>query len=324
MLITHPSQHRPADARREAWLGWSPGAEPAARPALEPAARVVAEKIKVVRADAAAAYESLSTHVLLAGTAGGDAVSLAQDHVDVYPLPLFRYLAGTFAGQVRRIVPNGAGIVAAGDDRTFDRGVLGRALLHDIGVDAAGLTHLADAATVVKALHELQFFDGRDTQVIPYWRSSDVVRFGESFNEEDAFNLGAANPAGAVRVTVYRKLVKPGAPASHALIVILNEGAQAIRDQLYVVSPPAVFGGPNGLQNAEVIDRHDFRRLPNNSDWGKPGIRSVTGSKVAAVLRDVEDNGVVYQAAGKDGVETYGPTIFVGPHDFRLLYGRGR
>jgi hypothetical protein len=150
------------------------------------------------------------------------------------------------------------------------------------------------------------------------------VRFGETFSRDDAFNTTTADPLRDVRVSVLRRPVEGRPRSTHAVFVIVNEGHAAVRDQLYILDPGSVFGGPNSLDNATVVDLYDFSSLPNNSDWGKPGVRAVTSRGNTPVLQDLEDNGVVFRASSRDGMETYGPTIFVPPHGFRLLYGRGK
>jgi hypothetical protein len=324
-LLTHPARTAPADDRRQAWLKWPAPTNTTATPTVSRQA-LVAPAIPadaVLRADTATAYEALCPYAVLSGPAGGDAISLQQDHVSLYPIPFFRYLAGTHTGQVRRLLPNAARLISPGAERRLDRSLIARCLLHDIGLDAAGLAHLADAATVVKALHAFGCFepDGA-TEFIPYWRTARILRYGEVFVEGDAFALDAEDPVGRVYVSVYRRPVRPGAPQTRTLILIANEGDQPVRDQLYVLDPLRLFGGGNRLTDADVVGSYDFSNLPDDSDWGKPGVLS-NRYKSSAVLKDMEDNGTVRLVADKDGMEVYGPHIFVPARGFRLLYGTG-
>jgi len=325
-LLVHPSTRRPADFRKSAWLAWTGGA--AARRDATLAARRSASAGGVVRADAGTVYEALSDAVLLSGPAGGAARSASRGHAATYPVDLFRYLAGTHTGLPARIVSNAKTLATAGDTRAHDRIVLGRALANDVGLDASSLTHLADAARVAKALAEFGYFeaDGK-TEFIPYWRGDGTLRFGETFGADDAFKADAANPVGRVRVSAYVRPADPrrGEPY-HALIVILNEGDAAVRDQLYVTKPARLFGRRNELRFEKVAGAYDFSSMPEDSDWSKTGVVFSMGgkSKRFRVLKDVEDDGVVWQTSTKGGVEVYGPRIYVPAHSFRLLYGTGR
>lgn len=325
-LLTHPARVLPVDHRRQAWLAWPHG--PSSRPLPETSFAMgqqsLGTRFDLLPAASATPYEALCAYGELSGTDGGDAASAEVDHVATFPGPLFRWLAAPFCGQVRRIVPNAAALVRPGSDRTLDRSLLGRALLHDIGLDAARLTHLAEAGTVVRALQEFGYFepDGQ-TEFIPYWRVGRVLRFGEVFSTADAFSLTTENPVDRVHVSVYRRPARTGARPAKALIVIMNESGGPIRDQLYVTSPAGLFGGPNRLTDGAVVSAYDFSSMPNDSDWSKPGLLS-NRYKSAAVLKDAEDGGTVRLASDKDGIEAYGPSIFIRPHDFRLFFATGQ
>jgi len=322
-LVTHPARPKPSSHRSEAWLAWPHPDVAAATPAVSGKALASGGTSAVLRADCATPLEASVAYALLSGPAGGDAISAEQDHINVYPLAFMRYLAGTHTGQVRRLLPNAAELVSPGGERRLDRSLIARALLHDIGLDAAGLAHLADAATVVRALQEFGLFKGDgQTEFVPYWRSRDILRYGEEFDADDAFATAETDPAGRVYVSVFRRPAGQGGKRAQALILIVNEGDQPVRDQLYILSPAHLFGGPNRLTDRDVVSGYDFSNLPDNSDWGKPGMQS-TRYKSAAVLRDAEDQGTVRMVAAEDGIEAYGPHIFVRSHDFRLFYGTG-
>ena len=323
-LLTHPATFRPADHRRRMWLRASAEGD-GDTPPLTLASRRDAPRraAELVRADAATAFESLAESALLSGVAGGDALSAAQNHAETWPIGLFRYLAGTHTGLAARLRSNAATLIRPGMSRAADRVVLARALLHDVGLDASRLAHLSDAARVVKALHGFGLFeaDGK-TELIPYWRSARSIRFGEVFKKDDAFELAEVNPLARVHVSVY---VRPGrgGRARKALIVLANEGNEAVRDQLYILDPPRLFGRANRLDRKAVISQYDFTALPDTSDWGKPGLLSRRSHRSRFVLRDLEDGGIVGQPAAQRGLEAYGPRIHVPAYGFRLLYGTG-
>lgn len=323
-LLTHPATFKPAGYRCRMWLRASAegggDTPPLTLTSRRDAPREAAE---LLRADVATAFESLGNGSLLSGVAGGDALSAAQNHAETWPIGLFRYLAGTHTGLAARLRSNAVTLIRPGMSRATDRVVLARALLHDVGLDASRLAHLNDAVRVVKALHGFGLFeaDGK-TEFIPYWRSARFIRFGEVFKKDAAFELAEQNPLARVHVSVY---VRPGrgGRARKALIVIANEGNEAVRDQLYVLDPPRLFGRANRLEHKAVISQYDFTALPDTSDWGKPGLLSRRSHRSRFVLRDLEDGGVVGQPAAKRGLETYGPRIHVPAYGFRLLYGTG-
>ncbi len=328
-LLTHPQRQKPDDWRRQAWLAWPPTAEQgAAAPALTQA-EFLAFKAgpAVLRADAASAYEPFCGYAVLAEASGGDAVDAQQDVIVRYPAALFRYLAGTHAGQVRRIEGNSATLTGAGANRTLDRTLLGRALVNDIGVDAARLAHLADGARVLGILERFGAFEADgETEVIPWWRTAGVIRFGEGASADDVFSFvpGEDDPASRVRVAVYRRPLRKGAKETHSLVVLFNENEARVRDQLYVLNPELVFGGNNVLKDIEVATSYPFSRMPDNNDWSKASVVLENRMRTDAVMRDEEDGGVVRRVAAKDGIETYGPMISIGGRDFRIFYGRGK
>lgn len=309
-IFTHPARTRPADARRNAWLDWP--------------------KTGAARADKAVFGEQ-DAFSLLAGPAGGEALSAKQDLAETYPMALFRYLAGTQTGLVARLQSNSRDLVRPGMNRAPDRVVLGRALLNDIGVDCARLAHKTDAARVVKALYDFGYFaaDGK-TEFLPWWRNGAVIRYGEPFSRGDAFAVTERNPMARVYVSVYRRPVDRRRGTTKALVVILNESDQPVREQLYVLAPAAVWGGPNRLTGREVLDKDiNFRAIPADSDWRKGKLASWSSERITTpqggrgVLEDAEDHGVVQEPTAKGGTEVYG-IIFIPAHDFRILYGTGQ
>jgi len=325
-LLTHPATFKPADHRRQGWINWpkdatSPGkALPLTLAGRQSPARA---SQKLASAVCATAYESLGEYALLSGAAGGDALSKDKNHAETWPIGLFKYLAGTHTGLTVRLRSNSADLIQPGMSRAADRVLIGRAFLHDIGLDASRLAHLGDAAGVVKAIRDFGLFetDGQ-TQFVPYWRTGPYLRFGEEFSKDDVFELDEESPVASVYTSVY---LRPGnrGRGRKALIAIVNESSKPVRDQLYILSPGKLFGGANRLDRKAVISQYDFTALPDTSDWGKPGLLSRAIYRTRVVLKDLEDDGIVGQPASKRGLETYGPLIHVPAYSFRLLYGTG-
>lgn len=324
-LMPHPAAQKPADHRKRSWLNWPFKDEtaPTLPLTLKTRGELASQGRALLRAEAAAAFEGACQYSLLQGPAGGDALSAELHHAKAYPMSLFRYLAGSHTGLTVRLQSNAAKLTNPGSARAPDRVLLGRALLHDIGLDAKSLAHLADAARVVSALQEFGYFeeDGA-TEFVPYWRSGRLLRFGEPFGEEDAFLVHEKNPLAQVYVSIYRR--PHGRRGTKALIVIANESDRNVRDQLYVLDPPGLWGGPNRLSGRAITAAYDFSAMPDRSDWGKPGMMSTARFNRDTVLKDLADDGVVGLAAAKDGIEAYGPHIFIPAHDFRIFYGHGR
>lgn len=322
-LLTHPATFKPKDHRRRGWLDWPFAGKQAGKPPLTLAGRAaLAGKSGLLRADAAATFEAAGG-AILSGPAGGDAISGTQHHVATYPIGLVRYLAGTHTGLGVRLQSNAHKLIKAGSNRAADRVLLGRALLHDIGLDAGSLAHLGDAARVAAALKGFGYFEADGaTEFIPYWRSNRLLRFGEPFSQDGAFHLDQVNPVGQVYVSIFRRPY--GRKGTKAMLVMVNESDHPVRDQLYVLNPGGLFGGPNRLTRNSAVEKYDFAAMPDNSDWGKPGLLSRGGDRGRAIaLEDLEEGGTVLRASARRGSENYGPQIFIPAHDFRIFYGHG-
>jgi len=309
-LRIHPAAFRAADRRRTAWFK-----------------DLVRDDPGAPRADEAGLQDGRAVLALLTGPAGGHAVSREQDLAETYPMPLFRFLAAAHTGMSGRLVTNATDLIRPGMVPAPDRVAIGRALLHDIGLDARGIAHRTDALRVVKALHEFGYFesDGK-TEFIPYWRAKSPVRYGEEFQEDDAFELTTEDPTARVYASVYRRPAGTRGKAAKAMIVIVNESSKPLREQLYVLDPQRVFGGPNKHTEGRIVSRYDYSFAPPSSDWGKgPMMRrkAAGGPRDPIVLEDLEDHGFVRRPAARDGVEVYGP-VYVPAHGMRILYGSGR
>ena len=306
-ILMHPARAKSPDARRTVWT------QP-----LE----------NLPRSDQTLDAGPKVGTVSLEGPAGGDALSAKQHLAATYPIKLHRYLAATHTGLSACLHTNASRLVRAGQSLAADRMALGRALLHDIGVDAAGLAHLAEAATVVKALDAFGCFRGDgNTEFIPYWRTSHIVRYGEVFVAEDAFTLDQQDPLAQVHLSLWRR---PHRRRTKALIVVVNESPKPVREQLYIVAPAKLFGGPNQVRARDIIAGWDLSAIPENSDWSKRRLQaqvlSHAGSHGSDVsLLDMTDRGFVRLAkADRDkGIEVYGP-LHIPPHSYRILYGAGQ
>jgi hypothetical protein len=319
-LYIHPSRTKSPDRRTAGWLRW-PG-DPAALAwgSREPGAGMV-------RADAASMHEPTVSRAVLVGPAGGATRSTEETLADTFSLSLFRYLAAPHTGLSMQLRTNGrGGLPGAGDSPAWDRMAIGRALLHDIGVDPSGLGQLAGAANILRALDGFGYFkDDEKTEFLPYWRSGAVVRYGEAFKKTDAFTVTESNPAGRVHVSVFLRPTDSD-PARHkALFVVVNEGDKPVREQFYILQPGRCFGGPNMVTAQTVIRGWDFSGIPGDSDWRQEVLigsaRPDRGSPPVH-LRDLEDNGYVQARSVEGGMEIYG-LLYVPARGMRLLVGAG-
>jgi hypothetical protein len=313
-LLVHPARTKPAGIRPEVWTA-----------PLENLPR--ADKALDCLADGNPASSTPEMPVVsLEGPACGDALSADQNLAAVYPLSLFRYLAGTHTGMSARLRTNACKLVKPGQSPAVDRVALGRALLHDIGVDASTLAHLMEAAAVVKALEEFGCFkDDGMTEFIPYWRTRKIVRYGEEFAADDTFSLTTEDPLAHVHLSAWRR---PNAGAAKALMVIVNESPKPVREQLYIHDRTRLFGGANTVRAREIVGAWDMSAIPADSDWSKERLQSQAvfgeGEKRTDVaLLDMTDKGFVAIAKDNKGFEVYGP-VYVPAYGFRLIYGAGK
>jgi len=308
-LLTHPATSPAADRRKVAWLDWPQAA--------------------AVPADRATQRETRAKAILLQGAAGGDARSATDTLADTYPLPLFRYLAGTHTGRPARLRTNSPNLTRPGKNPAPDRMALGRALLHDIGFDHAGAAHLAMLGRLVSGLAEFGLFEpGARTEFIPYWRSGHVLRYGEPFSEDDAFEVTTTDPMARVHVSAWVRRSSDGR-ARRALILVVNEGDKPVREQLYILDARRLFGGHNRITKIDMVERWDMSAVPEDSDWAKRKLRreatSTTELGVKArgagvpFLIDAEDGGGVALSVAVKGQEVY-HRVFVPARGFRLLF----
>lgn len=319
-LLVHPTRGKAAGRRQAQWKPW-PGE--AAAPALTWAARQPG--LDLVRADSATVHEANAVRALLVGPAGGDALSAAATLADTCPNGLFRYLAAPHTGLNAQLRTNAGKLSTAGASPACDRIAIGRALLHDIGVDIAGLGQRAATANLLRALDAFGYFkDDGNTEFLPYWRNTDVVRFGEAFTKGGTFEVSEENPAARGYVSVYIRPTAKDPAKTQALFVVVNEGDKPLREQFYLLQPQRLFGGANALTAAAIIREWNFSAIPEDSDW-RQGVMigsAATREKPGLFLRDAEDGGFMQATSTGGGMEIYGK-LFVPARSFRLLLGTG-
>jgi hypothetical protein len=360
-FLIHPARAKAADRRLTQWQPWP---EKAATPALDVAARgALAGTNVLVRAEAASVCEVAATRALLEGLAGGEALDARATLADRFPLGLFRYLAAPHTALAAQLRPNAAALTSAGASPAPDRMALGRALLHDIGVDLGGLADRVGAAEVVRALQEFGYFerDGQ-TEFLPYWRTEGIFHFGEDFDAEAdrGFAVTTESPTARTKVSAFiratgvENTAHTGAKDRRkTLFVLVNEGTKAVREFLYIQNPQYLFGGPNKIQVEQIYSQLDFSYLAADGDWNRcrvecsdPGIYSrgtfkrgdSNGNERGPMseLMDLETGGFVrlgqkeVKGRGKFSGDVFLKNgwqiygpIYVPPRGMRLLYGAG-
>lgn len=312
-LMTHPSTHRPDNFRDLQWQSRD-DIQPAT-PALNLSTRDQAKVVAAVRGDAVA-FESLAPAVHLAGPAGVELAQGARDVTDVYTPAIYRYLTGTHTGLLRHIQADNLKITRPGGDPAPDRTLLGRALLHDAGVDLTGLAHGTQSLALMNKLHALGVFDEAASEFIPYWRSDEVVRYGPAFSADDAFATTTQNPYADVRVSVYR--VHGG---KTAIFIIANEGDQPVRDVLYLLNDNRLLAGSNVIKTNDVFKRNiDFTKVPKKADWRRGNVIIGRPSDGGPALEDLETGAAVTGLSTRKNTSNveFG-RLFVPARDFRVL-----
>jgi hypothetical protein len=283
-FLIHPARAKVADRRLTQWQPWS---EKAATPALDAAARgSLAGTNVLVRAEAASVCEVAATRALLEGTAGGEALDAGATLADRFPLGLFRYLAAPHTALAAQLRPNAVALTSAGASPALDRMALGRALLHDIGVDLGGLVNCVGAADVARALEEFGYFesDGQ-TEFLPYWRTEGIFHFGEDFEAEadKGFAVTAESPTARTKVSAFIRATgvektryKGAVNRRKTLFVLVNEGTKAVREYLLIQNPQYLFGGPNKVQVGQIYSQLDFSYLAGDGDWNPSRVVTYT------------------------------------------------
>lgn len=334
-LLTHPCRLAAANRRAKAWLDWPFAGKAGAALPLTAAGRA-AGQAALVRADSGTVYDSVAQAAVLEGPAGGDALSAQENLAETYPLPLFRYLAGTHTHLPYRLRTNADKLARPGQSQACDRMAIGRALLHDIGLDPAGIAHRDLARRTAEALVRFGAMkaDGQ-TEFLPYWRNRGVIRYGEEWKAGDQFEVTTKDPNRHVKVSVWRRPV--GAAQNNwaeVMILVVNEGAVPVEQRLFVLDTARLFGTANALNRRAIIEDWDFSGIPPTSYWNRSGVVAggtdyiedlvgrVAGdaTRKGVVLRDMEDDGYLAESFTKGNEQVYVP-LAVPAYGFRLLYG---
>jgi len=331
-LRIHPVRSRPLTARREAWLRWPGALEPVAKKVAGPVLfrREGGGEVRKTPAAPAAAppgYLALAPYAQygeLRGAACAELLSREKNAVTLYPMSLYRALAGGPSGLVMRVRPNVRELFREYEP-ALDRQVFGRALLHDVGVAMEGVAQPAELFQVTRALRKFGYFEADGlTEYIPYWRVDGIARYGEAFDPSGAFNLTTEDPSGSTYVSVYRRPYEAqGKKGVQAMFVVVNERDKSVRHRLYVLDVARIFGqGRNRPVGRSFIAALEYGSVPGDSDWGKERIPRRPEYRPCG-LRDLEDGGFVLAPSNKgQTAEIYGP-LFVPAHDFRLVWAYG-
>ncbi|MCX5660339.1 MAG: DUF6067 family protein [Planctomycetota bacterium] len=286
----------------------------------------VPQRNYVWASNAATLYESTAWDTQLVEECGAAHRSYEIDTITAYPNSLVRYMAHNFTGLVCRVVAD-VGMLPAGDDPRMERQLYGRALINDFGVTPDGphgrFLNPDHATRILKALQDFGYFEDQETEYLPYWRNTQIIRYGTIPPPTDRFSNAEANPAAKVSVAVYRRPFEQGGRKGYkAMIVLLNESSVPVREPLYLVQPQRILGGLNAKTANETAGTFSVAGLPENGDW-KVGQLAARLPAANNVLLDLETNGLVDMAPTKEkGEQVFGP-VFILPHDFRILYAQG-
>ncbi|MDA0840941.1 MAG: DUF6067 family protein [Planctomycetota bacterium] len=251
----------------------------------------------------ATCFESFAWDTQLVEECGAGTRTFELDNVTVYPLSLWRVMSHNFTGLICRLVPDFMS-TQEGDDKRPERQYLGRALLHDIGMCSDGphgyFAHAEQAVTLINKLHDFGLLNDENVEYIPYWRSSQVVRYGNADTNK-------------VYVTVFRRPLENG--GYKALFVIMNESDKPLNLPLHLLDLNRTLGGPNTMKAADVRGRVE---VPEKMKKWWSALSNRDGETLA--LRNFEtDEAVLKAGAG----ESYGP-VYVPYHDYRILYGESK
>ncbi len=231
--------------------------------------------------------------------------SLDIDTVVQFPNSLDRYMCHNFTGLVARISSDVI-VAQAGDDKVYDRQILGRALLNDVGVSSMGphgyFVHREQAVRLLTLMTDFGLFDDGAVEKLPYWRNEAAIQYDTRKEPKKAYTA------------VYRHPLGDGKKGFKALIVIMNQDDEDTQLPLVIADPKRIFGGPNSLKAADVRAKMPVPEALKGF-WQKNSHRDAD----AKVLMDLETGDIISPVAGK--ADTYGP-VSVPRHDFRVLYGQ--
>jgi len=273
-------------------------------------------------AGSSTSFESYCRDSELRESAGAISKAYEIDNVTRFPISYFRYACNTNKGLYARVQPESTGFkgygLMPGDDMRLDRCLVGRCLIHDIA-HAAQVNNAEQFANVLNILYDFGYFDEETTEMIPYWRSRGVCRYGEEFTD-DEFEVTQEDPCKKVYVTIYRRPYKVwrGRQGYKALFIIQNEADEALRGRLHILNSQAIFGGENNLSIDEIYGR---LKVPQGHSMGGR-VYAWGGSKA---LEDLERAGAVTQSRKDARMKVVRGEIYGGvhilKHDFKILYG---
>ncbi|MFW5803586.1 MAG: hypothetical protein ACOCWJ_06670, partial [Verrucomicrobiota bacterium] len=229
------------------------------------------------------------------------------DVVTQFPSPLYRYFSQSFSGLATAHMADHT-YAEYGDDKVLDRQIVGRALLHDIGVTPRGahgiIYHKEDVVRLLAELTDFGFFNDRKIEKLPYWRNDAYVKMGDKPSRESK-----------VYVTVYRRPLED-AEGYKALFVVMNERLEPVSLPLELLDIDRILGGPNTLTAGAVRRKTE---IPEElQDWW----RSTTDlNDNTIVLRDIESGEAV--PVQKQNAQSYGP-IHIPFHNYRVFSAEHR
>lgn len=236
--------------------------------------------------------------------AGAEHRAFEVDMVTQFPSSIYRYLSQSHSGLATAHMAD-ATYSEYGDDKRMDRQIIGRAILHDIGVTPTGahgiIYHKEDAVRLLTALTRFGFFEDANIEKLPYWRNEKYVKIGDKPSSESE-----------VYVSVYRRPLPEG-NGYQALFVVMNESFDPVELPLHLVDEQRLLGGPNTLTASEALQQTKVHE--SLTDWWQ---QAAAGQTDSPVLMDIESGDVV---ARQGDTEAYGP-IYIPYHDYRIFMAK--
>ena len=235
--------------------------------------------------------------------AGAEHRAFEVDMVTQFPISVYRYLSQSHSGLATAHMAD-ATHAEYGDDKRLDRQIIGRALLHDIGVTPVGphgiIYHKEDVNRLLTELTKFGYFDENNIEKLPYWRNQQTIKIGDKPSSESE-----------VYVSAYRRSLPEG-NGYHALIVVMNESFDPVELPLHLLDEERLLCGPNTLKGKEVLGQTKVHE--SLTDWWQK-IASDSGN--STVLMDIESGDIVTRISEN----TYGP-IHIPYHDYRIFMAK--
>lgn len=236
--------------------------------------------------------------------AGAEHRAFEVDMVTQFPSSIYRYLSQSHSGLATAHMAD-ATYSEYGDDKRMDRQIIGRAILHDIGVTPTGahgiIYHKEDAVRLLTALTRFGFFEDANIEKLPYWRNEKYVKIGDKPSSESE-----------VYVSVYRRPLPEG-NGYQALFVVMNESFDPVELPLHLVDEQRLLGGPNTLTASEALQQTKVHE--SLGDWWQ---QAAAGQTDSPVLMDIESGDVIRR---QGNTSTYGP-IHIPYHNYRIFMAK--